>query len=76
MNTLSDPGLHPDVLDVNICKYRLRQWSHVAQHSYIYHLFKPNTHTHKHMEGSPDVIDGSHLCLWFALQILFLTFAL
>lgn len=46
VNTLSDLGLHPDVPDVNICKYRLRQWSHVAQHTYIYHVFKPNTHTH------------------------------
>lgn len=31
---------------------------------------------HTHTAGAADVIDGSHLCLWLALEALCLTFAL
>lgn len=75
MNTLSDLRLYPDVPHVNISKYRLRRQSHVAQHTYIYYVYT-QTRTYAHIAGAPDVIDGSHLCSWSALEALYWTFAL
>lgn len=75
VNTLSDPRLYPDVPHVNISKYRLRLWCHVAQHTFIYYVCV-QTRTYAHIAGAPDVTDGSHPCLWSALEALCLTFAL